>query len=85
VIIETIKKAENEDAIIVRLYETYGQRGAATLSFGQSVRSIEEVDLMENPMEGASPIAAANGISAEFTYGPYEIKSFRLSFRRSDA
>ena len=46
-IIETVKKAEDEEALIVRLYEAHGQRGQATLTFGRPVRSAVEVNLME--------------------------------------
>ncbi len=51
VIIETVKQAEDSDAVILRLYEAYGRRGAVTLRFGFAAREAYICDLMENQLE----------------------------------
>jgi len=50
VIIEAIKKAEKENAIIVRLYEAHGTRGVATLSTTLPVKEAFTADLMERTL-----------------------------------
>jgi len=47
VLVETVKWAEDEDAMIVRLYEAEGGAGSATLSLGARPRVAAEVDLLE--------------------------------------
>ncbi len=51
IIVETVKKAEDTDDVIVRLYEAYGRRGSVTLEFGFDVREVYICDLMENELE----------------------------------
>ena len=78
-IIETVKKAEDDDALIVRLYEAYGQRGQAALTFGRPVKSAVEVNLMEQETEETKANAiAVNGQTVAFSYTPYEIKTLKV-------
>lgn len=51
IIIETAKKAEDSDDIILRLYDAKNRRCNATLSFGFEVAGAELCDMMENPLE----------------------------------
>jgi alpha-mannosidase len=78
-IIETIKKAEDDDALIVRFFETYGQRGPASLTFARPVQSAVEVNLMEEetPETQAQTLSVA-GSRVAFTYTPYEIKTLKV-------
>ena len=75
-IVETIKKAEDDDSLIVRLHEAYNQRGAATLSFGRPVQSAKSVNLLENEPDGEDPGVA--GAQIRFDYKPYEVKTFKV-------
>ncbi len=55
VVLETLKWAEDEEALIARLYEADGGATTTQLQFGMPVQSIEEVDLLERnprPIEG---------------------------------
>jgi len=80
-IIETIKKAEDDGSLIVRLYEAYGKRGEATLLLGRDFKSIKEVNLMEDETdETRSSRIDVNGESATFRYLPYEIKTLKVEF-----
>jgi len=48
VIIETIKKAEDDDGVIVRIYETYNKKSNAVISAGFNFKKVYLCDLMEN-------------------------------------
>ena len=75
VIIEAVKKAEDSNAVIVRMYESDGAAHQATLSFGFPVASVEEVNLMEQ--EPRTIRLARDRVKLEFA--PFEIKTLRLS------
>jgi alpha-mannosidase len=50
VLVETMKWAEDEDALILRMYEADGGARPATLTLGAPPTSVAEVDLLErNP------------------------------------
>ncbi len=51
VIIDTVKKAENSDGIIIRLYEAYNSRENVTLSFADGFNEVYLCDMMENELE----------------------------------
>lgn len=76
VVIDAVKKAEDSDALIVRVYEAYGQRGEVTLTFGQALKSIAECDLME---ENDVPLKP-RGASVSFFVTPYELRTFKVAF-----
>ncbi|MDR3711115.1 MAG: alpha-mannosidase [Capsulimonadaceae bacterium] len=78
-VIETLKKAEDENALIVRFYEAYGRRGTGALSFCGDVASACEVNLMEEhtPETVAARIDVA-GPNVSFDFAPYEIKTLKV-------
>ena len=76
VIIDAVKKAEDSNALIVRLYEGYGQRGEVLLSFARAPKSISVCDMME---ENDKPVKF-KGHSAALYFTPYEIKSLKVQF-----
>lgn len=51
IIVETIKKAEKEDTVVVRIYECFGQPATATFAVGFSYTNLYEADLLENPLQ----------------------------------
>jgi alpha-mannosidase len=74
VIIESIKKTEEGDAWIVRLYECKQFRSqAVTLTFGQTLRRAVACNLIE---EDESDVAY-DGRRLTFAIGPFEIKTFK--------
>ena len=75
VILETLKKAEYENAWIVRVYETKQCRNAAVqLRFGLPVRRAVECNLVE-----ADPTPVnVQGDTLIFAIAPYEIKTFMV-------
>jgi len=76
VLVEAVKKAEDSDALIVRVYEWSNRRGEVTLSFGSDVASVRETNLMEEPEESD---VVANGPDISFTIKPYEIRTFAVN------
>ncbi|MES2465070.1 MAG: alpha-mannosidase [Armatimonadota bacterium] len=73
-IIDTIKKAEDSDDIVLRLYEAFNTRGTATLTLGFPLAEAYTVNLVE---EDPQPIDH-DGASITFNYRPFEIKTFLL-------
>ena len=74
VMLETVKRAEDGDGWIVRLYETDNARTASALRWSRPVSSVEECNCIEEP---AAPAACENG-RIPFVIKPYEIKTFRI-------
>lgn len=77
VIVEAVKKAEEDHAIIVRLYEAGNTRGDVVVSFGRPVKKVYECNLMEETGEGLK----VRGDDVEFTIAPFEIKTLKVYFR----
>ena len=76
VIISAVKKAEDSDAVIMRLYEACGQRGDVTVTFGATPTAVTECDMME---ENDAPVRV-RGNEAMFYIRPYEIRTFKVRF-----
>lgn len=76
VIVEAVKKAEDEDAYIIRLYECCNRRTHTQLTFGQRIASVCECNMMEEENREAE----FEGNKVQFTIYPYEIKTFKLTF-----
>jgi alpha-mannosidase len=74
VVVDTMKKAEDSDAWIVRCYEYAGQRGAVSFNSHFPIRRVEEVNLMERDEQAMQH--TGNGFEAYFK--PYELKTFRI-------
>jgi alpha-mannosidase len=74
VVLETVKKAEDSDNIIIRLYECYNQRTKVRLSCGGKFSEAWDCDLMENNLQ---PLTGMEN-QLEFEIMPYEIKTFKL-------
>jgi alpha-mannosidase len=76
VMIDAVKKAEDEEAVVVRLHEFMGVRGPVELRCGLAVASWLETDLLERPL---GEVAESGEI--RFTLKPYEIKTLMLYLR----
>jgi alpha-mannosidase len=79
-IIETVKKAEDDDGLIIRLYESQGTRGKASLAFASPLKSAVEVNLMEvETDETKESNVVVNGAQVGIDYRPYEIKTLKVT------
>ena len=78
VVLETVKHAEQDEAVVLRLYEAFGGRGEVGLRTPLAVRRADEVDLMEDKL-GALPVKKdEQGSIVPFDIKPYEIKTLKL-------
>ena len=74
VIIETIKRAEDGNGIIVRLYESQRKRGPVQVHAGFGVEAAWETNLLE---ENQSALGVEND-SIQLNLKPYQIMTIRL-------
>lgn len=74
VILETVKKAEKEDATILRFYECHNRRAEATVKIDLPFKKVYECDLMERNI---SEVKSTGG-GFSFDIKPFEIKTFKL-------
>jgi len=78
VILAVMKKAEESEAWIIRLYQSTGQRATAAVEFRWPLREVVETDLLERELQ---PLRI-EGRKISFEMAPYEIKTFRVRFRK---
>jgi alpha-mannosidase len=74
VIVETVKKAEEGQDLVIRVYECHNSRGPVTLDVGLPIAEAYECDLLEENPEPV--IIDDNRIS--FEIAPYQIRTFGL-------
>lgn len=74
VILETVKRAEDQDGMIVRMYECENAWTPARITLGFTPKSITECNLLEETIEEI-PVSE-NGF--DITIKPYEIKTYRI-------
>jgi alpha-mannosidase len=68
VVVETVKKAEDSDRIVVRAYECHNSRGRAELNCARPVKRAWIADMEENPKQELEVDGAV-----KFEYRPFEI------------
>ncbi|PPA70444.1 alpha-mannosidase [Jeotgalibacillus proteolyticus] len=78
VILDTIKKAEEGESVIVRFHEMEGSRITAAVTSALNVKRWREVNLMEEDEKGTE--FSEEAISLAFT--PYEIKTIQIEIDR---
>lgn len=76
VMVETIKKAEDSDEIVVRCHEFYNRRSDVNMKFFNKVKKVVECNLMERNEKGID----FNEEGFSFRIEPYEIKTFKITF-----
>lgn len=74
VILESLKKAEKGNDLILRLYESQGSRGPVKIAFGFPVLEVSECNLME---EAGQPLKVAKN-AVRLDMGPFEIKTLKI-------
>ena len=73
--IDVVKKAEDEECIVVRMHECRGGRSKVTLSSEYPVKKMVPCNLLEHDVD-----EAMDGASAELVFKPFEIKTFKFYF-----
>ncbi len=76
IVVESVKKAEHSDSVIVRMYECHNARGRAELLSGRPIAHAERVNLLEEPVSEV----AFTPQGVEFEYKPFEIITLRLTW-----
>jgi alpha-mannosidase len=75
VVVEVVKRSDDDvGALVVRLYEAWGQRGAVTLRAPWDLRRATRTDLLERPVDEV----ATSGASVTFDMSPFEIATLKL-------
>jgi alpha-mannosidase len=81
VVLTAAKKAEDEDALILRYYEWAGKEADVKLQLPTGAEAASETDLMERP---SAELSIKNGAVTVHTK-PYEIKTVRIRFAANPA
>ncbi len=76
IIVTALKKAEDEDALVLRFYEWAGKVGEVQLQIPPGAQSAAETDLMEKTI-GSLPIQN-DGVTVHTK--PYEIKTIKVQY-----
>lgn len=74
VVVETVKKAEDDNSVIVRAYETYNMKADAEITVGFDIKEAYLCDLMENVTEKAE----YSGRNVKVRFKNYEIVTLKL-------
>ena len=77
VVIETVKKAEDGNQTVVRLYECWNRRSTVKVTFKDMLRAVTETNLLEEEVQQLQ--VEANQITFEIK--PYEIKTFMVELQ----
>jgi alpha-mannosidase len=74
----SLKRAEDGNGLVLRVYEPHGARGVASLRFDRVVTDVERVNLLEEPAsEGAAPmLVSPNTVLLDVR--PFEVISLHL-------
>ena len=73
-----LKRAEDNDDLILRLHEANGRRGFAELVFDQPYAGIDAVNLLEETAEGLPNIETIDDHTIRFTVRPFQIVTLRI-------
>lgn len=74
IVIETVKKAEDGDGIIVRMYESFNKRTNTVLKTGFDFKSVTLCDMLENDLK----VISAKENSIPLTLKPFEIVTIKI-------
>ncbi|GMU92004.1 MAG: alpha-mannosidase [Candidatus Hydrogenedentota bacterium] len=75
-IIDWVKKCEDSDDLLIRLYEAHGQRGPVTITFARKPSRVSECDLMEEK-DRAVQVA---GASVTLYLTPFDLRTLKVRF-----
>ena len=67
--LDTVKLAEDSDAVVLRLYEPHGGRGSARVTPAFEFGAVHRANLLEEPLER---VALTDG-AIELHFRPFEI------------
>ena len=74
----SLKKAEDSEAIILRLYEPHGGRGKTTVETAIQLQKAAIVNILEDEIQ---ELTIADGRQITFEFKPFQVISLKLIFR----
>jgi alpha-mannosidase len=77
-----LKRAEDSDGIIVRLFEPYGSRGQATLQSRLPLRSAHLVNILE---ENLGELSVEDPTKIRLSFSPFQVISLKLTIAEHEA
>ncbi len=78
VVLDTLKLAEDGKGLILRLYESHGSHAQAALTFTNAPRSVEHVDLLEQPLSDDVGLDHQNH-RVSLRLRPFQVVTLRVS------
>ena len=82
VVLSSVKKAQEGNALVVRLFETEGVATGVTLRFAPAlgtIAAVQEVDLLERPVSAPAAVAGDGMVKAEI--GASAVLSLKIEFQ----
>jgi alpha-mannosidase len=81
IVVEAVKQAEDGEDIVIRLYEAGGGTVSTTLDLGFPAQAVEEVNLMERPVDAPQWALTMDGNRTQvaLTFRPFEIKTVKVT------
>jgi alpha-mannosidase len=76
VVLNVIKQAEEGEDLVIRVYETAGREEKVQISFDREIKSVQEINLIEDVIRKQEFIKNKTG----FKIYPNEIRSFKIGF-----
>ena len=74
IVIETIKKAEDNDSVVVRMYDAYNQKSKATIKVNFPYNEVWVCDMLENNLEKVE----SDGEQIKIPVGNFEIVTLKF-------
>lgn len=78
VVIETVKRAEDNNGIVLRLYESHRKRTQTTLRFSRPLHAVWQTNLLEETQSQVQP--DDDSYTLKLTFRPYEIMTLYCTF-----
>ncbi len=82
VVVEAVKRAEDSDALVLRLYEAHGARTRTRLRTALRVSGARETDLLERGGKRLRVKRKAGAVELNLVFEPFEIKTLVIRLRR---
>ena len=79
IILETVKRAEDSDALILRLYETWNRATDCSIRFGRLMEMAAQCDMMEENED----LLQVEGNRLRLHFRPFEIKTLKVRLEQA--
>jgi alpha-mannosidase len=76
-VLGSLKKAEDGEGLVLRLYEPHGARGKSALRFAPGIKRAERVNLLEE-VDASGPVPTVEGGTLRIEVRPFEVLTLRL-------